>query len=232
MKNWPEWELPVRKDVPLNVGIQPLPCNGLYQQRFGRAWRPGQKPRLEWVPHWGYWRYSDKTIERFSAIIGKGELLYYVEFLNELNERRPVRVSRYFYEHRLNKFFNTQQLTTAFNGRSLAAQSTDGVKQMSKEPDTNIEVLRSCLMRLDGESRRKGLDALAALSARASAGEGGVTDWQREPFGEMPAPIGNPEAWPPNYADGYNDAVRNMVAAFPSVRARLTAAPQPAATQP
>lgn len=26
--------------------------------------------------------------------------------------------------------------------------------------------------------------------------------------GRFPAPIRNPEAWPPNYADGYNDALR------------------------
>lgn len=105
--------------------VKPCNCASLHQQRLARAWRKDRKPRIEWVPHWGYWRYSDKTIERFSAIIGKSELQYYVEFLNQLNDRRPVRVSRYFYEHRLNEF-NTQQLTSAFNGRNLATQSNSG----------------------------------------------------------------------------------------------------------
>lgn len=44
-------------------------------------------------------------------------------------------------------------------------------------------------------------------------------------FGELPAPISNPEAWPENYAGGYNDAL-NMC--YDVIRGH---APQPITTQ-
>jgi len=50
---------------------------------------------------------------------------------------------------------------------------------------------------------------------------GAVPAW----FGELPAPISNPEAWPANYAGGYNDAL-NMC--YDVIRGH---APQPMTTQ-
>ena len=61
------------------------------------------------------------------------------------------------------------------------------------------------------------LRAVTMLAGRADA----VPAW----FGELPAPISNPEAWPANYADGYNDAL-NMC--YDVIRGH---APQPMTTQ-
>lgn len=73
---------------------------------------------------------------------------------------------------------------------------------------TEIEVIRAY-----GNAR----EAAARDAGRADA----VPAW----FCELPAPISNPEAWPANYAGGYNDAL-NMC--YDVIRGH---APQPMTTQ-
>ena len=65
-------------------------------------------------------------------------------------------------------------------------------------------------------------DAIRYGEAREAAGRAdAVLAW----FGKLPAPISNPEAWPANYAGGYNDAL-NMC--YDVIRGH---APQPMTTQ-
>lgn len=112
-----------------------------------------------------------------------------------------------------------------------------------------VDLGRAAVDKFNEVSERVGFPDRITLTTPASPATGDAATWEEEirrhdatppahgdgegddPFGDMPAPIGNPEAWPPNYADGYNDAVRNMVDSFPSVRARLTTRPTPEAQE-
>ena len=73
------------------------------------------------------------------------------------------------------------------------------------------------------DKKRDAPNLLAKLRAVTMAA--GHADAVPAGFGELPAPISNPEAWPANYAGGYNDAL-NMC--YDVIRGH---APQPMTTQ-
>lgn len=69
------------------------------------------------------------------------------------------------------------------------------------------------------------LDAVIAALQREAAGDGeGVPYW----VNALPAPIGNPQDWPENFANGFNEALRRVDEALPA-KWRLDA-PRPTGT--
>ena len=113
--------------------------------------------------------------------------------------------------------YSRDQITTYGDAREAAAQHhVNLLVQAITDAAHKAGITRADAV-IDGPMLLMLCKDLAEAAGRADA----VPAW----FGELPAPISNPEAWPANYAGGYNDAL-NMC--YDVIRGH---APQPITTQ-
>ena len=58
---------------------------GLYVQQYGRAWRPGNKPRIYWNAAKWRWEYNTASILRMGRVCTDREIDVYSKIIHTLN---------------------------------------------------------------------------------------------------------------------------------------------------
>jgi len=69
------------------MAIQPglLKDRPVYLQQYGRAWRPGRKPRIRWIAAKQRWEYETASILRMGRVCNDAEIGVYSKIIHALN---------------------------------------------------------------------------------------------------------------------------------------------------